>query len=54
MLDALFFFHPDFTVDFGISPNQSRNFGSRGLSPPVGNCTLPWRTFKLARNYECF
>jgi len=33
-----FFFHPDYTVGFGVSPNQP--FGSRAL-PPVGTFTLP-------------
>jgi hypothetical protein len=32
------FFHPDYTVGFGIEPNQPR--GSWAL-PPVGNLTLP-------------
>jgi hypothetical protein len=41
-LNQQLFFHPDFTVGSGISPDQSQNnFGSRGLSPPVGNFTLP-------------
>jgi hypothetical protein len=42
---SAFFFHPDFTVGTGISPVQSRVIGSRGLSPPVGNFTLPRRKF---------
>lgn len=32
------FFHPDFTVGFGVTPNQP--YGSRAI-PPVGNFTLP-------------
>ena len=38
----IIFFHPDFTVGSGISPD--RPFGSRAL-PPVGNHTLPRRSF---------
>jgi len=43
----LFFFHPDFTVGFGIAPNQSSmtktiKNESRTI-PPVGNFTLPRR-----------
>ena len=34
----IIFFHPDFTVGSGISPDLP--FGSRAL-PPVGTCTLP-------------
>lgn len=37
--------HPDFTVGFGIAPNQSAKWKntqpSRGLLPPVRNCTSP-------------
>ena len=44
---VVFFFHPDFTVGFGFTPNQP-HYAGRGLalkaSPPVGNCTLPRRT----------
>ena len=31
------FSHPDYTVGTGIPPVQSPVWGSRGLSPPVGN-----------------
>jgi hypothetical protein len=31
-----------FTVGPGVSPGRSRHLnGIRGLSPPVGDCTLP-------------
>jgi len=52
----LFFSHPDFTVGFGISPNQSQWFyilshhESRTL-PPVGNFTQP-RRFTLYLFYK--
>jgi len=36
------FFHPDYTVGFGIQPNQP--YGSRAI-PPVGNHTPPWRRY---------
>jgi hypothetical protein len=35
-----FFYHPDYTVGSGVSPNQP--FGSRAL-PPVRNFTCPQR-----------
>jgi len=43
------FSHPDFTVGFGITPNQP--YGSRTI-PPVGNYTLPRRiTFIFSLSY---
>jgi hypothetical protein len=33
------FFNPDYTVGFGVSPNQ--HLHARGLLPPIGNFTLP-------------
>ena len=35
------FYHPDYTVGIGIAPIQPCS--ARGLSPPVGNYTLPRR-----------
>ena len=56
MANRYFFSHPDFTVGFGISPNQPWQLhipmytlccdGSRTI-PPVGNCTLPRRIFYI-------
>ena len=46
---AQFFSHPDYTVGFGISPNRPE--GSRTI-PPVGNCTLPRRTYSVALKYS--
>ena len=37
-IKKMFFFHPDYTVGIGIPPIQQI---ARGLSPPVGNYTLP-------------
>ena len=34
------FFHPDYTVGLGVSPNQPPIGGSRAV-PPVGTFTLP-------------
>ena len=42
--NAQFFSHPDYTVGFGISPNRPE--GSRTI-PPVGNRTLPRRTYSV-------
>jgi hypothetical protein len=47
------FSHPDYTVGFGISPNQPKTkrltgFESKDSSPPVGNLTLPRRINYLA------
>jgi len=39
--------YPDFTVGFGITPNQPILYEyktARGLLPPVGNYTLPLKT----------
>lgn len=45
------FFHPDFTVGSGISPDQPlaqvADFSSLKESPPVGNRTPPRRTYFL-------
>lgn len=36
------FSHPDYTVGFGISPNQLPDCSSRSRAvPPVGTFTLP-------------
>ena len=35
------FFHPDYTVGFGLTPNQLTNLAARGLLPPVMNYTIP-------------
>jgi len=38
---------PDFTVDFGISPNlPSRRRSGLRVIPPVGNFAPPWRTYR--------
>jgi hypothetical protein len=43
--NARFFFHPDYTVGFGITPNQLSLAGSSAFAalPPVGNYTPPRR-----------
>ena len=40
------FFHPDFTVGSGISPDHAFRLAGSSVNyktdiPPVGNCTLP-------------
>lgn len=42
----IFFSHPDCTVGSGITPDQLPMAG-RGLSPPVGTCTLPRRSYSI-------
>jgi len=43
--EQLFFFHPDFTVGFGITPNLRLLAGSSAYAalPPVRDFTLPRR-----------
>jgi len=36
---AMLFFHPDYTVGFGISPNPA--LSRLRTLPPIGNFTLP-------------
>jgi hypothetical protein len=43
------FSYPDCTVGSGITPDRAR-LGARGLSPPVGNFTLPRRSILLFVN----
>ncbi len=49
------FSYPDYTVGSGITPDHAQK-GARGLSPPVGNYTLPRRYLQFFVNkgdYTC-